>query len=123
MQFCRLPEVRVCGQEFSKEMIVRIQSAIDNEPGLSRAGLSRRVCEWLDWRTRKGKLKQMSCRVALLKLHRRGEIELPAAKEFEGRSKRRCERTAAGDTEKPWSGGLKKLQPIELIKVGSADST
>jgi len=122
VQFCRLPEVRVCGQEFSKEMIVRIQSAIDNEPGLSRAGLSRRVCEWLDWRTRKGKLKQMSCRVALLKLHRRGEIELPAAKEFEGRSKRRCERTAAGDTEKPWSGGLKKLQPIELIKVGSADS-
>src|SRR2546422_7466482 len=34
LRFCRLPEVRVCGQEFSKEMIGRIQSIIDGEPEL-----------------------------------------------------------------------------------------
>ena len=121
MRFCRLPEVRVCGQEFSKETIGRIQSTIDSEPELSRSGLSRRVCELLDWRTPKGKLKQMSCRVALLGLEREGEIKLPAAKEFAGRNKRRYEAPTRGP-EKPWSGKLEKLQPIELIQVGSADS-
>jgi hypothetical protein len=119
-----LLEVRVCGQEFSKETIVRIQGAIDNEPGLTRSGLSRRVCEWLDWRTAKGKLKQVSCRVALLKLQRQGEIKLPAAREFAGRSKRQCQGVGAREQkfERPWKGRLKKLQPIELIQVGSADS-
>ena len=122
MHFCRLPEVRVCGQEFSKETILRIQRAIDEDAGLSRAALSRRVCEWLCWRTRKGKLKQVSCRVALLNLDRRGEIQLPAAKEFAGASKRRREERAAESSEKQWSGRLEKLQPIELSPIGSADS-
>src|SRR6266446_2102339 len=113
--------MKLCGQEFSKETIGRIQSTIDSEPELSRSGLSRRVCELLDWRTPKGKLKQMSCRVALLGLEREGEIKLPAAKEFAGRNKRRYEAPTRGP-EKPWSGKLEKLQPIELIQVGSADS-
>jgi hypothetical protein len=122
-RFCRLPEVQVCGQEFSKETIARIQGAIDNEPGLTRSGLSRRVCQWLEWRTAKGKLKQVSCRVALLKLQGQGEIKLPAAKEFAGRNKRRFKETApTEDLGKRWKGRLAKLEPIELIQVGSADS-
>jgi Druantia protein DruA/Transposase DNA-binding/Transposase Tn5 dimerisation domain len=46
---------------------------------LSRRALSRRVCEWLGWRGVNGKLKEVSCRKALLKLHRHGHIVLPAA--------------------------------------------
>jgi hypothetical protein len=75
----------------------------------------------MDWRTPKGKLKQVSCRVALLKLEREGEVKLPAAREFGWRSKRRCD-GGTRVSEKPWSGKLEKLQPIELIQVGSADS-
>ena len=48
-------------------------------PSLSRRALSRRVCEWLGWRAANGKLKEVSCRKALLKLHRDGHIVLPAA--------------------------------------------
>jgi hypothetical protein len=70
----------VCGQEFSPAILQRIQQAIDDEPALSRGALSRRVCQWLNWRTILGKLKEVSCRVALLKLHRRGLIELPPAR-------------------------------------------
>jgi hypothetical protein len=61
--------------------------------------------------------------VALLKLQRRGEIKLPGAKEFAGRNKRRGRETGATeDLGKRWKGGLTKLQPIELIQVGSVDS-
>jgi hypothetical protein len=48
---------------------------------LSRRALSLRVCEWLQWRSANGKLKEVSCRKALLELHRRGLIPLPAADE------------------------------------------
>ena len=115
--------MQVCGQEFSRETILRIQSAIDREPELTRAGLSRRVCEWLEWRTGKGKLKQVSCRVALLKLDQQGEIRLPAAQAFAGRNNPRYrERAPAEELERQWKGRLEKFQPIQLIRIGSADS-
>ena len=34
------------------------------------------LCGWLNWRTALGKLKEVSCRVALLKLHRCGLLRL-----------------------------------------------
>jgi hypothetical protein len=71
--------VNICDQTFSPEMIDRIQATVDEQPDLSRYKLSQHVCGWLDWRNDIGNFKEMSCRVALLKLHRRGHINLPAA--------------------------------------------
>jgi len=73
--------MRVCGCEFSQEVIARIEATVQGEPSLSRRALSLRVCEWLQWRAANGKLKEVSCRKALLELHRRGRIPLPAAEE------------------------------------------
>jgi hypothetical protein len=70
--------MRVVGQEFSEEIIARIRSRVRSEPTLTRTGLSREVCTWLQWRGAHGRPKAMSCRVALLKLARAGVIELPA---------------------------------------------
>src|SRR5437667_377512 len=53
-----------------------MQEIIDSEPRISRAKLSRQICEELGWRSRNGRLKEVSCRTALLKLHRRGAIRL-----------------------------------------------
>jgi hypothetical protein len=69
--------VRICGQEFSDEICDRIQATIESEPTISRRALSLRVCEWLNWKSPNGKPKEMSCRVALLKLHRGGHLCLP----------------------------------------------
>ncbi len=69
--------MRICGQEFSDEVCDRIRATIDSEPTISRRALSLRVCEWLNWKSPNGKPKEMSCRVALLKLHRRGQLSLP----------------------------------------------
>lgn len=73
--------MRICGHEFNREIIARIKATVESEPSLSRRALSLRVCEWLQWRAANGNLKEVSCRKALLELHRRGLIPLPAAEE------------------------------------------
>lgn len=60
-------------------MIVRIGEALAADPSMSRYALSLRVCEWMDWRAANGRLKDVSCRKALLELHRRKLITLPSA--------------------------------------------
>src|SRR5438132_6974338 len=67
----------VCGRHFGSEMISRIQAAVNVEPSLSRRQLSRKVCEWLDWRSPSGRLQEMSCRKALAELNRRRVLVLP----------------------------------------------
>ena len=72
--------MRIGGREFTPAMIARIQSEIDSNPALTRHALSLRVCEWLSWYAANGKPQEVSCRKALLRLHRDGLIRLPAAK-------------------------------------------
>jgi len=92
-----------------------------SEPGLSRVGLSRRVCGKLNWRSANGKLKEMSCRVALLKLERGGAIELGALKNPAPQVKKRgvCEEPSRPE---PIERRLTELGRVELIRVASADS-
>jgi hypothetical protein len=77
------------------------------------------VCEWLQWRAANGKLKEVSCRKALLELHRRGLIPLPAAEEscFE----RSCAKLPAdGLIEGPeLQCTLKELGEIRIVAVSS----
>ena len=57
-----------------------VRTIIAEQPELSRYKLSQEVCRQLNWRSPNGSLKEMSCRKALLKLHREGVISLPAAR-------------------------------------------
>ena len=68
----------VTGRDFSEEILARIHARVEDDPTLTRTALSREVCTWLKWQGADGQPKDMSCRVALLKLARRGFIELPA---------------------------------------------
>ena len=71
----------VAGRDFSDDILSRIRRRVVEEPTLTRTALSREVCGWLHWQGRDGRPKDVSCRVALLRLARRGLIELPAAQE------------------------------------------
>lgn len=73
--------MQLCGREFTGETIARIEEMVGANPTLSRRGLSLHVCEWLQWRSINGRLKEVSCRKALLELNRRGLLTLPAAEE------------------------------------------
>lgn len=67
----------VCGQHFPQSILDRIQETVRREPAVSRLELSRRVCQWLDWRSPNGRLQDMSCRKALAKLNHLGILDLP----------------------------------------------
>jgi uncharacterized protein DUF4338/transposase-like protein len=73
--------VRKCGREFNAATIAQIEGILRADPSLSRRALSLQVCELLGWRAANGKVKEVSCRKALLELHRQGLIVLPAAEE------------------------------------------
>jgi len=65
------------GKTFSDEVLERIKKTVEAEPGISRRQLSLRVCDWMDWRNKANRPQEMSCRKALLGLHRMGHISLP----------------------------------------------
>ena len=69
--------VRYCGRQFSDQEMEAIRALIKTNPNVRRAGLSRLVCEKFDWRSPNGKLKDMSCRVAMLRMQDDGLIQLP----------------------------------------------
>ena len=68
---------RYCGREFSAEDLAQIRRLIAEQPSRTRAELSRLTCQALNWYKADGGLKQMSCRVAMLRMHAEGLIQLP----------------------------------------------
>jgi uncharacterized protein DUF4338 len=68
--------MRYCGRDFTEAQIELIRELLKT-PQMNRARLSREVCERLGWRRENGALKDMSCRVALLRMQSDGLISLP----------------------------------------------
>ena len=109
------------GQTFNQELIERIQKLIFENTGISRRQISLKVCQWLEWRNANGDFKEMSCRVALLKLHRQGFIQLPG-----GRQKPPSQSPESlKDIEFPGILGiecsLSDLAPIKIIPIKRKD--
>ncbi|WP_297386553.1 DUF4338 domain-containing protein [Acidiferrobacter sp.] len=69
--------MRYCGRDFTLSEIDRIRALIAASPKPSRYRLSQDVCAHLAWRRLDGGLKDMSCRVALLRMEKDGLITLP----------------------------------------------
>lgn len=72
--------MRYCGREFTEKDIRLIQRLIACTPGIHRNKLSQLFCEEVGWRKADGGLKDMSCRVAFLRMQKDGHISLPAAR-------------------------------------------
>jgi hypothetical protein len=68
--------MKYCGREFAPAEIALIRELL-RLPQINRSRLSREVCERLNWRRDNGGLKDMSCRVALLRMQADGLIALP----------------------------------------------
>ncbi len=68
--------MRYCGRHF-EQIEIELIRALLTTPQINRARLSREVCETLGWRRDNGGLKDMSCRVALLRMQADGLISLP----------------------------------------------
>ena len=71
---------RYCGRDFSKQELGLIRQLISENPSATRAVLSRLTCQAVHWYKIDGGLKEMSCRVAMLRMQDDGLIKLPAAR-------------------------------------------
>ncbi len=69
--------MRYCGREFPAADLASIRQLIADHPTATRARLSRLVCEQLTWRRDDGRWKDMSCRVAMLRMQDDGLLQLP----------------------------------------------
>jgi hypothetical protein len=106
---------RYCGRDFHAGEIERIRRLIDEEPSRCRAELSRLTCRELNWLKPDGGLKQMSARVAMLRMHDDGLIELPPP-----RCKRPVQRvpiSSRTDPGEPLAKSAHALSPLALQPV------
>src|SRR5271169_3508473 len=71
---------RYCGRDFSVEELAQIIELIEKNPSKNRITLSRNVCRMFSWYKADGGLKEMSCRVAMLRMHEDGLIQLPTSR-------------------------------------------
>ena len=94
---------RYSGRLFTTDEILRIRSLISAEPKRNRAQLSREVCDILGWLRPDGRPKEMSCRVAMLRMDRDGLITLPPPVKGNGNGRRRPRLTSSSDSEDPIS--------------------
>lgn len=104
-----------CGRTFHLEEIERIRQLIAEDPTRTRAELSRLTCQALNWFKADGGLKEMSARVAMLRMHADGLIELPAP-----RGKRpdpRVRLTARSDPRPPLDQPPGVLRSLTLQRV------
>jgi hypothetical protein len=90
---------RYCARDFSAVELELIRRLIADNPQLTRAALSRLVCNMLSWRRPDGRLKDMSCRVAMLRMQDDGLITLPPPRNSNNNGKTYCRRTQQAEPD------------------------
>jgi len=106
------------GREVSACDVAFIQALIAEDPGASRRGLSKKLCEAWNWVQPNGALRDMVCRGLMLELERAGLIELPPVRCRPPNNvlKRRGPGAVAVDST-PLCAPLGELRPLELRQV------
>jgi len=112
-----------CGREFSPGDIEAIKRLMEQDPSLLRTTLSRRLCELLGWTKPNGELKDMTCRVALLRMQSDGLITLPPSRRTGPRRKPHFPPTAATDPQSPLKQPVHELGALGLHRVSTSTSS
>ena len=110
--------VRYCGRDFPNAELERIKRLIADNPESRRAALSRLVCDMLDWRRLDGRMKDMSCRVAMLRMQDDGLIQLPPPRNGNNNGKRYLRRSPGAEPEPvPFIAPVDSLADLCLQQV------
>ena len=91
--------MRYCGRQFTCSELAGIRQLIADHPTATRARLSRLVCEQLGWRRDDGRLKDMSCRVAMLRMQDEGLLQLPPPRNGNNNGKPYLRRTPLAEPD------------------------
>lgn len=107
---------RYCGKEFSQEDLALIRQLISDNPSAKRAKLSKLTCQALHWYKPDGGLKEMSCRVAMLRMEADGHIKLPPPR-HRYRPANKVELTIATAPKPEINTPVHALPPVQLSIV------
>ena len=113
-----------CGRSISPDDFALIRTLISQDPNLTRAALSRKLCVLWQWLKPNGELKDMTCRVALARMQADGLIVLPPSRLPAGcRGRPNFPPTSASDPQTPIVQPVHELGPLSLRLVqGTAQS-
>lgn len=112
---------RYCGRDFTPQEIQHINQLIDEDKTRTRAELSRMVCRHLGWLKPDGGLKDMSCRVAMLRMQDHGRITLPAPTR-KPPTRHKITFTQKTDPQREIHQPIHQLPPPQICPVGRAHS-
>ena len=115
--------VRYCGRSFTDDEIIWVRDLIAREPQANRVRLSQLLCEGLAWLRPDGRLKEMSCRVAMLRMERDGLISLPPPLKRNGNGRTRPGLTSASDPREPVTRAAGSLGKLVLQRVDKAQDS
>lgn len=108
---------RYSGREFGESEIKMIRQLIADNLTASRRRLSALICEKLNWRKINGTLKDMSCRVALLRMQADNLITLHPAKPFSIKQQVSITHTPQTEPEEIIRRPVHELESIEINLV------
>ena len=112
-----------CARDFSPDDIQTIRDLIGQNPKLQRSALSRKLCQLWRWTKPNGELKDMTCRVALLRMQADGLIELPPSRIGVVRRRAHFPSTGASDAQTPICQPVHELPSVTLqVVTGKATS-
>jgi hypothetical protein len=106
-----------CARDFSVEDIQTIRDLIAQDQKLQRSALSRKLCQLWGWTKPNGELKDMTCRVALLRMQADGLIELPPSRIGVVRKRAHFPSTCASDAQTPIRQPVHELPRVTLQVV------
>ena len=112
-----------CARDFSAGDIQTIRDLIAQDQKLQRSALSRKLCQLWSWTKPNGELKDMTCRVALLRMQADGLITLPPSRIGVVRKRAHFTPTAASDAQAPIRQPVHELPRVTLqVVTGKATS-
>ena len=112
---------RYSGRDFTFRELDQIRSLIKQNPEFNRMRLSKEVCKMLQWFKPDGQLKDMSCRVAMLRMQKNGIIDLPPATRAKPPLKK-IKFTSDTDPQNPVACSVDQLPQLCLKMVTKATS-
>lgn len=96
-----MKDMRYCGKVFTSSDIELIRGVIAEDTERTRAEISRIVCRKLGWYKPDGGLKEMSCKVALLRMQKDALIKLPPPRTRNGNGRVHIKYTIATEAKQP----------------------
>jgi len=115
--------LRYCGRDFTQQELETIRRIIVEDPQQSRAHISRLVCKALRWYKPDGGLKDMSCRVALLRMHKKGLLTLPQPTHRQEKCRPRIQISTLTNPKTPITAPVEALPDLHLEVVTAREKS